>query len=268
MVEVSVVMGLYNCEKTLGIAIEAILAQTFSNWELIMCDDGSADDTVELVRRYREKDSRIVLLKNDCNHGLAYSLNRCIEIANGKYIVRQDADDSCDPARFAKQILFLREHPEIDFVGTRGRIFKVSADEDSGSYWFCSCPQKKDFLMTLPFVHASIMFRKDLLIRVGGYNAKRAYLRSEDYELFMRIYAAGYQGANINEPLYFIREDDGTYQRRKYRYRWNEFIVKFEGFRRLELMPMGLFYAVKPLIVGLIPIKFLKSLKAVYYKDK
>ena len=120
--------------------------------------------------------------------------------------------------------------------------------------------------MTLPFVHASIMVRREVIRKIGGYSTEQAVIRSEDYDMLMRAYALGYTGVNMADVMYFIRLDEGTYQRRKYCYRLNECIVKFRGFSKLGLMPKGILYAIKPLIVGLIPIKLLNALKRRYYK--
>ena len=94
---------------------------------------------------------------------------------------------------------------------------------------------------------------------------KRYVKRSEDYDLLMRAYAKGFQGINLPVSLYAIRLDAGTYQRRKYRYRFHECAVKWVGFASMGLMPRGIPYAVKPLIVGLLPVGLLNRLKEKYY---
>ena len=109
MPKISVLMGAYNCAQTIGASIQAIQAQTFSDWEMIICDDGSTDNSVEVIREYMEKDARIKLLVNDANHGLAYTLNRCLENAKGEYCARMDGDDVCDASRFEKQLKFLQD---------------------------------------------------------------------------------------------------------------------------------------------------------------
>ena len=97
---VSIIMGIYNCAETLPEAIESILNQTYLNWELIMCDDGSSDDTWKIAIRYAEKyPDKIKILKNESNKGLNYTLNRCLKKATGKYIARMDGDDISMPER-------------------------------------------------------------------------------------------------------------------------------------------------------------------------
>ena len=146
-------------------------------------------------------------------------------------------------------------------------FFRREPGDQKEDYWFVRAPGKKDFLMTLPFVHASLMLRREVLEDAGGYDAGRGTRRSEDYDLLMRLYAAGCRGENLDEPLYFIRRDEDTYRRRKYRYRLNETLVKWRGFSRLGLMPRALPYVLKPLAAGLVPRDALERMKKKYYRD-
>ena len=117
--KVSVIMGVYNCEKTVAESIESIINQTYDNWELIICDDASTDNTCAIVESYARKyGGKIFFLKNSANRRLAYSLNRCLEAAKGKYIARMDGDDISLPRRLEKQVLFLESHPEYALAGT------------------------------------------------------------------------------------------------------------------------------------------------------
>ena len=95
MAKVSIIMGIYNCAATLPEAIDSILAQTFSDWQLVLCDDGSKDSTYTVAESYQEKfPNKIVLLQNERNMGLNHTLNRCLQIANGEYVARMDGDGS------------------------------------------------------------------------------------------------------------------------------------------------------------------------------
>lgn len=91
--EISIIMGIYNCESTLNEAVASIKNQTVQNWELIMCDDGSSDRTYEIAENLQRADKRIVLLKNEHNLGLNITLNNCLKKARGAYIARMDGDD-------------------------------------------------------------------------------------------------------------------------------------------------------------------------------
>ena len=253
-IEISVIMGIYNCADTLKDAIDSILAQTVKNWELILCDDGSKDNTYTIaeffLKQYPEK---IVLLQNQENKGLNFTLNRCLEFAKGKYIARMDGDDTCSPNRFEKELEAFRDHPDLAVVSTAMEYF------DENGVWGCiRHPQfvtKRDFLYGTPFCHAPCMVRKDVMDRVGGYTESKWLLRVEDYHLWVKIYNFGYKGMNLNEPLYQMRDDRNAYNRRKFRYRLNETYVRILAIQELKLPVWGYIYALRPLLVGLLPNK-------------
>ena len=117
--KVSVIMGIYNCASTLDESIGSILNQSYSNWELIMCDDGSMGDTYQKALFYKKKyGDRIILLRNEHNMGLNYTLNKCLEVATGDYVARMDGDDISLPTRFEKEVRYLEEHSEMAIVST------------------------------------------------------------------------------------------------------------------------------------------------------
>lgn len=265
---VTIIMGVYNGESTLNQSISSILDQTYDNFEFIICDDASSDNTWKCLEKWKARDDRIILLKNKVNLGAGLARNKCLELAKGKYVALMDADDISMPKRIMEQVNFMENFSEFGFVGTKGEYFTREIGDLKQYYWFLAKPCKEDFLMTLPFVHASLMFRIDIFRELGGYRDSWTVKRSEDYDLLLRAYASGVCGANINEPLYGIRLNRETFQRRKYRYRFLECIVKWNGFYHLGLMPLGIAYAVKPLIVGLIPVGFLNRWKSIYYSRK
>lgn len=260
---VSVIMAAYNAEETIEAAIRSILLQTHDNFELIICDDASTDSTWCLMRSLADEDSRIRLIRQEKNRGSAVARNRCLLQAQGEYIAIMDADDLCSENRLAVQVSFLEKHREVAFVGLLGEVFHNIPGDCSKCYPYVAKPAAKDFLMTLPFVHASLMFRSTTIGR--GYPEERRALRSEDYAFLMERYAAGLRGENTTDAVYYIREDADTFKRRKYRYRLTEVGVKWKGFSALGLMPKGILFAIKPLIVGLLPPKLLKLLKGKYY---
>lgn len=260
-------MGVYNAGNSdmLQQAIESIINQSMQDFEFIICDDASTDSSYDIMQGYKI-DSRIVIVKNEKNHGLAYSLNKCISIARGKYIVRQDADDYSDTSRLKVLVDFMENHHNYDIVGSNIKYF----DENGiwGKYVLPHYPQKKDFLFTVPFIHATVIFKKDSILKVGGYREDKETLRCEDYDLFMTMYSKGMIGANIQEYLYNVREDSAAQSRRKYKYRIDEAKVRLIGYKKLKLLPVGYLYALKPLLVGLIPTTFLKLIKDKYYQRR
>lgn len=270
MPEVSVIMSVYNLsdKKILEQSIGSILQQTFEDLELIICDDGSTDDTVKILRQIARKDSRIRLIENKENRKAGYARNTCIKYASGRYIAIMDADDCSHPQRIEKQREYMEEHPEYGFVGSRGEFFVYGLGDDEECYWFCEEPEPRDFLFSLPFVHASCMFRKEVLEKVQGYDCAKHVVRSEDYDMLLRIYGEGYRAKNLQEVLYYIRRDENQYRRRKYRYRFNEAYIKYRGFKKLGLMPQAMLYVIKPVIVGLIPIRLTAKIQKLHYSKK
>ncbi|HDR7894654.1 MULTISPECIES: glycosyltransferase family 2 protein [Bacillus] len=261
MPKVSIIMGVYNTpdEEMLSLAVNSIINQTYSNWEFIICDDGSTDNTWDILCKLATQDSRIVLIKNEKNMGLAATLNNCINVSNGEYIARQDADDYSEVNRFEKQVEFLESNLEYSIVGSRANVF------DDKKIWSVRGKEgrveNRDFLFGTPFLHPTVMMRKADLVKCEGYKVSRETLRTEDYDLFMRMYAAGMRGYNLSECLFYYREDREAYNKRKYRYRIDEAIVRYKGFKTLKLMPIGLLYVLKPLIIGLIPATCMHYLK-------
>lgn len=250
--KISVLMGIYNCADTLGAAIESILCQTVTDWELILCDDGSADDTYAVADSYRRQHpQKIKLLKNEKNRGLNYTLNRCLEAATGVYIARMDGDDLCMPDRFKQELQVLEENLDIAIVSTPMEYFDENGTWATGKA--IPRPQPKDFLYGTPFCHAPCMMRRQALVAVGGYTDDEKFLRVEDYDLWIKLYAAGYRGINLSQPLYRMRDDRNATARRKFRYRINEARVKAKAVRLLKLPAWGYLYALRPILVGLLP---------------
>lgn len=260
MPTISVISGAYNIENCYSFAksMESILSQSFSDFEFIICDDGSKDNTFQLLSEYAERDNRIKLIRNESNLGLAASLNKCIEIAEGEFIARHDLDDYNSTERFKKQIDYFKSHPEISVLGCCVSLF----DEDGvwANEKFPETVTPRDFLFTSPYKHGSVMFRREALVKAGGYRVAKETYRTEDYDLFMTLQTFTL-GANLQENLYFFCEDKGARRRRKYRYRIDEAHVRYRGFKKLGLLPKGIFYVIKPLIVGLIPSFILEGLK-------
>lgn len=246
---VSIIMGIYNCEKTLDEAIESLLSQTYQGWKLIMCDDGSKDNTYAVAEKYRRKyPEKIILLKNKQNMGLNYTLNHCIECADTEYIARMDGDDISESTRLEKEIVFLDSHPEFALVSCAMGMF-----DELGMWGQTSVierPVKVDFCKHIPFFcHAATMIRSEAIKSVGCYTVDPKFLRVEDCNLWFKIYAAGYVGANLNEVLYFMRDDRNATYRRNFRARMNGCYVLFDGFKMLN-MPITCYrYVLKNVVV-------------------
>lgn len=253
MTMISVVMGVYNGEAVIDSAIESIRNQTVYDWELIIGDDCSSDGTYKKLEKWAMIDQRIKPFRNATNLRLAATLNLCLERAAGEYIARMDDDDISYPQRFEKQIDFLMTNPNYGFVSSLVDCYDGSQIVKN-QFYRVATPRKQDFFRGTQFVHPATMFRRECLDAVGGYRVAKETRRAEDYDLFMRLYAAGYYGYNIQEPLLrYLVNPDVMKKRRLYRYRIDEAKVRWHGFKALKLMPQGIIYVVRPLLVGLIP---------------
>ena len=231
MPKVSILMGIYNCAPTLREAVESILSQTFTDWELILCEDGSGDDTYAIAQEYRRAHpDRIILLRNEKNMGLNHTLNRCLQAASGEYCARMDGDDLSLPDRFEKQVAFLDAHPEYAIVSTPMIFFDEQGEW--GRNQMIERPQRDDFIHHSPVhCHAPCMIRREAYLAVGGYTEDLRMLRFEDVSLWYTLYAAGYQGYNLSEPLYMMRDGREAAGRRGLRARMNGVYVTYVGFR-------------------------------------
>lgn len=248
---VSVLMAIYNCADTLDEAVQSIINQTYTNWELILCDDASSDNTYEKALELAKKDSRIRVLKNERNLTLAPTLNKCIENANGVYTARMDGDDICDPTRFQRQIDFLENHPEFAVVSCLMEMY-----DEEGVYGianFVEYPEKIDFAETTQICHAACMMRKNVLDELGGYDVSPRTERIEDYDLWIRMYDAGYKGYNIQETLYSMRDDRNALKRKKFKFRLTEYRLRRDMCKKFNLPLKCRLKAFKPLLLGLIP---------------
>jgi glycosyltransferase involved in cell wall biosynthesis len=202
---VSVIMSVYNAEQYLAQAIESILEQSYSNFEFIILNDGSTDNSHDIVKKYAAKDKRIQLISRP-NKGLIASLNEGLDEARGDFIARQDADDISLPERLQAQVDFLQNHPEIGLLGTNIEVINEKGDKVSkkvANVDFLTSPDdlKLAEVFSNQFAHGSIMV-KSALLKTSLYD--RDYKHAEDFELWSRI-SHHSQIANLKEPLYLWR---------------------------------------------------------------
>lgn len=167
--KISVLMGIYNCANTLPEAIDSILNQTYTNWELILCDDASTDNTYQVALKYQQKyPDKIILLKNEKNLTLAPTLNKCLAMASGEFIARMDGDDLCEPERFDLEIEALKQNSDFSIVSCSMDLF------DSGGTFRTvrhkEYPTQKDLIHGPQFCHAGCMVRTDAIRAVNGYS--------------------------------------------------------------------------------------------------
>jgi len=249
----SVIMGVYNPQiDQLQKAVRSIIQQTYHNWELLIYDDGSAPAYQEEIAKLVNLDPRIVCYRGESNQGLAKALNECILRAKGEYIVRMDGDDISHKERLSKQIDFLEHHQEFDWVGTA--VYLLAGNSFWGTRKMPVKPQAKDFLRYSPYIHPTVIYRKEVLEVCKGYTVSPKTRRCEDYELYMRLHSQGYRGYNLSEYLFAYREDEASYIRRTWQSRYFEMQIRYHGFKRLGILRLTtIHHLIRPLIGGLIP---------------
>lgn len=196
---VTVLLPVYNAERFLAEAIDSILHQTFTDFEFLIVDDGSTDDSLKIIHSYA--DQRIILVRNETNLGITATLNKGIELAKGGLIARMDADDISYPERLQKQFDYLNQHPDCAMVSTLARVITedkqtVYIDKTNSNYFyynltFCS-----------PIYHSSVMYRKAAVQDVGMYTVPY----SEDFELFWLL-SRKYKIYNLPEVLLDYRDN-------------------------------------------------------------
>lgn len=232
--KISVIMATYNCADTVEKAIDSILAQTYENWVMIICDDGSTDNTLEILKRYETLyPDKFVIIQNETNRKLPYSLNHCLEYVETDLVARMDGDDWSAPERFEKQISFLKEHPEYDLVGTG--VIVSDGQSILTKIVQPAAPKPEDMLHYNCFSHATIMTYKRVYDTLGGYSLDPTVERCEDLDLWSRFFAAGFHGYNVADGLYYILENENAVRRRDLHNRLNTAKTLMNGYKRMGL---------------------------------
>jgi glycosyltransferase involved in cell wall biosynthesis len=228
---VSIIMAAYNAGDSIGPAIQSILAQTYDNFELIIVDDASRDNTIDVVQSFQ--DPRILLFKNQQNLKAGKSRNIAIDASKGRYIAVSDADDLNMPTRLQDQVDFLEAHPEVDVVGSNMYVFNNEGlilgglinEKTSDS---CSLPHNT---WRIPLAHPTIMARGEWLRR---FRYHEDYFRAEDRELFFRSCRTS-RFANIPEFLYAYRDPGWLSPRKLFYTNWQVIVMRWRHRREYGL---------------------------------
>ena len=208
---VSVIMSAHNAARYLDQCMRSVLEQSFRDFECLVVDDGSTDNTAKILMRYVQADSRVKVLSNGVKQGYTRCLNRLVEVALGTYLARMDADDVAYPDRFQKQVEFLDAHPECVIVG--GQVEFV--DEDGDTLCEFSVPLEHEQIEqrlwrgdSLALVHPAVMMRTAAVRRVGGYREETAY--SDDLDLYLRLAEIGRLANLPDRVLKYRRHPDSV----------------------------------------------------------
>lgn len=217
---ISIVLPFRDAAATIEEAIRSIREQTFADWELLAIDDGSADESADIVRAHAAQDARIRLLSAEAR-GLVAALRQGCAQARGEFIARMDADDIALPERLARQVELLARNPRMALCGTQVEMFGEHVGSGRIEYqdWLNSLTTPRDTLRDLfiecPAAHPAFLMRRDAYEQVGGY---RDCDWAEDYDLVMRLVAAGFEIGNVAQVLLRWRESPARLSRTDARY--------------------------------------------------
>lgn len=230
---ISVAMPVYNGQRYLAEAINSILAQTFADFELIIIDDGSTDNSLQVLREYQKRDARIRLIARE-NRNLATTLNDIIDLARGKWIARMDQDDIALPQRFERQLQWL-EQTGADICGSWVKLFGAS-DTYILKHSQTDEAIKMELLFGAPFAHPAVMMKTELVKQL---RYDKAWEKCEDYDLWERAARAGWKMSNVPEVLLLYRQHEAQISTstsnlqqafgQKIRRRYWEFVFKSRG---------------------------------------
>ena len=203
---VSVLMPCYNAAAYLAEAMESILAQSYRNIEVIVVDDGSFDQTPEIIRGYASKDNRVKPHFNERNLGLIKTLNRGLDFSTGKYVARMDADDISLIDRIEVLVGILENDPTLDLASGGCYSLSESGKKMARVYPKACTPLGLKFVafFSTPVLHPCVVFRRSLM-QMERFDEE--YLHSEDYEIFSRLLLKGHRFLNVEKPLYMLRKN-------------------------------------------------------------
>jgi glycosyltransferase involved in cell wall biosynthesis len=208
---ISVILPVFNGAATLARALASIQAQTFENWELLVVDDGSTDNSAAIAEARAASDPRIRLLHRP-HRGLVPTLIEGCALARGTFIARMDADDVSHPDRFARQLAWFADHPEGGLCGTGVRMAGTSIGSGRRRYeaWINSNTTHEEILreclVECPVAHPTFMMKRSAYEATGGY---REFDGPEDYDMVMHIWQGGYRLGNVPAPLLDWHESPG-----------------------------------------------------------
>ena len=196
---VSIVIGAHNAAATLSATLDSVLAQSVADWECIVVDDGSADDTAAVIHHYAARDPRVRCIALDVNVGLTRALVRGVDEARGRWLARIDAGDIWHPEKLARQLAFCSKHPDMGLIG----CWSEDTNHQTGAVVVKRKPIEHEAIMaslrrSCPFIHSTMLARLDLVRACGNYDP--AFQYGQDYDLYFRLLSLT-RGHNLPEPL-------------------------------------------------------------------
>lgn len=231
---ISIIMPVFNGEKTISNSIQSVLNQTYKNWELILIDDGSSDQTISIIQSYIHQDSRIIFLQNRQNLGVSYTRNKGIAKSSGNWIAFLDSDDQWHPDKLKKQVHVIQKNSDVDLVYTGSSFIHPSGKR---SEYILQVPKTISYHTLLKqniISCSSVLIRKKLAQR---YPMKRDEMH-EDYAVWLQILRDGYCAWGINEPLLRYQLSDHSKSSNKKK----AAIMTYKVYRFMGLNELETFY--------------------------
>jgi glycosyltransferase involved in cell wall biosynthesis len=256
--KVSILISIYNGARTLERCFESIQKQTFQNYEVVCVNDGSTDQTLEIIRKWQGiygKD-RFRLLQNNKSIGLTKSLNKGFDLANGYYTARIDADDFWHPDKLKQQVQFLEKNGAYGVIGCN--YINISRDHEVR----VSVPRtdagiRKSIIRRNPFAHSCVVFKTSLIMEVGKYDENILY--GQDYDLWLRCVPKT-KFYNLPDFLCYRLTGQGISVEKQRSQMWQSIKTQMKYIRKYHYSYFNYLYLLEPLIVIMLP-KIIKDLK-------
>ncbi|MHB2025414.1 MAG: glycosyltransferase family 2 protein [Elusimicrobiota bacterium] len=243
---ISVILPVYNGEKTVGRAIESLLSQTLRDFEIVAADDGSTDGTARVLAAIADSRLRVVSLHK--NLGRAAARNAAAKASRGEYLAMLDADDEAYPERLKRQAEFLDSHPGIAFCGSWAHILEPSGETREWRRPVEPEKIRRSILRSNPFIHSTVMMRREAFAAAGGF--REDGLWCEDYDLYLRV-AAKRAAANIPEFLALYRAHSGV--RYRIQEQWHQSRRRWAAIWRHGYSKSELIWTLTPLLGLFLP---------------
>ncbi len=249
--KVTVLMSVYNGKKYLRESIESILNQTYENFEFLIIDDGSTDESIEILQYYLKIDKRIKLIVNKSNQGLSSNLATGVDLAATTWIARMDADDISIKNRLELQMNYIISHPDLDILGG----YAIDIDENGNELEPRKVPTSHEkissLIWTCPFIHPTVMFRREAIIKAGSYNKK--LIRRQDYDLWFRCSAAKLKFANMDVPLIYYRFTDDYFKKNNFKVQLFQAKMGWKGSKLVKASPIAYVGITIAFLKGILP---------------
>lgn len=224
---VSVLLPCYNAAETLAEALDSLISQTLSDFELVTVNDGSTDATPQILEQYAVRDDRFQIITTP-HGGIVQALNNGLEACRAPYIARMDSDDLAHPQRLARQVTYLKKNPDIGVVSCRVDAFPAEHVRQGFQVYInwlngllSDADIRREIFIESPLPHPSVTLRRETLLDAGGY---QDHGWAEDYDLWLRLYLSGVRFTKLPEVLLLWREDPTRLTRTDNRYSLENFL--------------------------------------------